>query len=216
MLKKRAKYSVLAALFILALLILTTHYNSETGFLYYRDGPYAGKVIDADTKEPVEGAAVLAIWSLEIHGGPAGALEKLCDIKVTTTDKKGEFSMSKGSCFHLWPFADLDEARFTIFKRGYDAYPPSLPVVTDSFTAEDWEAKYRYQREYWVPIEKGKANLVSLKKVQDPKQRRWVAMSISLAQVPEEKIRNELGILVDMINEERKFLGLKPIHGGER
>ena len=130
MLKKRAKYSVLAVLFILALLILATHYINEEGFLYFRDGPYSGKVIDADTKEPIAGAVVLAIWTLEFHGGPAGALEKLCDVKVTTTDTKGEFTMSKGSGFHLWPFTDIDKARFTIFKGGYDAYPPSLPVIT--------------------------------------------------------------------------------------
>ena len=212
----RRKKIVPAVLLIVALLILVTYYIHEEGFLYFKDGPYSGKVIDADSKEPIAGAVVLAVWNLEFHGGPAGALEKLCDVKVTTTDTKGEFTVSKGSCFHLWPFTDIDKARFTIFKPGYDSYPPSLPVVTGSFTPEDWEAKYRYQREYWVPIEKRKANLVRLKKTHNVKERRWVAGSISLAQIPEEMIRSNLTIVVDMINEERKFLGLKPIYGGAR
>lgn len=44
------------------LLLLLIWYGK---YLIYIDGPYSGRVIDTETKEPIEGAVVLVIWDWE-------------------------------------------------------------------------------------------------------------------------------------------------------
>lgn len=59
----------------------------------YSGGPWRGRVIDADTKEPIEGAVVVAIWYREYDGHPAGTKSFLHDVRETLTDKGGQFEI---------------------------------------------------------------------------------------------------------------------------
>lgn len=94
----------------------------------HRYGAYYGKVVDAETKEPLGGAAVLAVYYTESYG-PAGAHIHYLDAQETQTDKKGEFNIppsiaksSKiGHSFKPHPY-------FTIFKPGYGCYPKHKAV----------------------------------------------------------------------------------------
>ena len=57
----------------------------------YRGAPIEGWVIDAQTKQPLEGVIVVVMWELEhggFHPGQAGALFR----KETVTDSKGRFA----------------------------------------------------------------------------------------------------------------------------
>ncbi len=86
-------------------------------------GPYSGKVVDKETKEPIEGAAVLIVFSTASFsvGGP---VYHYADAIETVTDKNGEFRLPahrivSPGILRRW---DKDGA-VTIFKPGYGCYP---------------------------------------------------------------------------------------------
>lgn len=54
--------------------------------------PFYGKVIDADTKEPIEGAVVLAVYHLTRYT-LAGESDFIVDGQEALTDKNGEFKL---------------------------------------------------------------------------------------------------------------------------
>ena len=93
------------------------------------DRTYQGKVIDADTLKPIEGAVVVAIWR-KTRAGIAGSDTRFKDAKETLTDKKGEWSITG-------PEGDVDKLigilqvigvfitkapEFIIYKPGYVKY----------------------------------------------------------------------------------------------
>ncbi len=57
------------------------------------DGTYKGKVVDADTGQPIEGVVVLGVWET-VTITPAGGTHDYYDAKETVTDKNGEFLIS--------------------------------------------------------------------------------------------------------------------------
>ena len=87
----------------------------------YAKGPWRGKVIDAETKQPIEGAAVLATWKKDIPT-PAGAATYFLDAEETITDKNGEFKIPSKKFVKI-PGIRLKGPFFTIFKPSYGSYP---------------------------------------------------------------------------------------------
>lgn len=80
------------------------------------DGPYSGKVIDAETKEPIEGVVVLGVWYTS-QFSPAGSVSNYYDAMETVTDKNGDFFIpGKG----LRVLSNLEEMDILIFKSGYE------------------------------------------------------------------------------------------------
>jgi hypothetical protein len=85
------------------------------------DGPYLGKVIDSETKEPLEGVVVHGDW-YKVWGTVGGASSEWHDSYETLTDKNGEFRIpGKG----LLIFSSIDELTLTIFKAGYEQWTPN-------------------------------------------------------------------------------------------
>jgi len=88
----------------------------------YIDFPHHGRVLDMHTKQPIEGAVVVAIW---IKKKPAAhPIEIYYEAKETMTDSKGEFTIPGiwGGFFSNTPLSKIREPLFTIFKPGYAAY----------------------------------------------------------------------------------------------
>ncbi|MFH1674411.1 MAG: hypothetical protein ABIF87_13420 [Pseudomonadota bacterium] len=86
-------------------------------------GPYMGKVVDKETGEPIEGAAVLAVYHTEFYF-IAGPVSYYLDAQETLTDKKGEFEIPSLTSFTFRPLHGFwSRADFTIFKPGYGCYP---------------------------------------------------------------------------------------------
>ncbi|MFZ3137176.1 MAG: carboxypeptidase-like regulatory domain-containing protein [Thermodesulfovibrionales bacterium] len=77
------------------------------------DSDYRGRVIDADTGEPIEGMVVLGTWYNE-YSGVAGAVHTFYDARETVTDKNGEFSIPGIGITNVTPMDIL------IFKTGYE------------------------------------------------------------------------------------------------
>lgn len=82
-------------------------------------GPWKGRVIDAETKEPLEGAVVLAVWE-RYYRTPMGDDPYFYEAKEVLTDKDGRFDMPWYVSFNLLPLISYIEGpEFTIFKPGY-------------------------------------------------------------------------------------------------
>ena len=126
---KRVIY-LLAAVFVLGVVLIITG-------LLGREKTFHGQVIDAETKMPIEGAAVVIHW-VEARGTVAGESTRFKDVKEVLTDKDGKWSItgpegSEGSDLiaYLTFFTGIHYTRkpdFIIFKPGYCSYPGGLSM----------------------------------------------------------------------------------------
>ena len=84
--------------------------------LAYFEGDYHGKVIDAETLQPIEGAVVLGVWS-KGYPGAGGIAHEYYDARETVTNENGDFTI-KG----MGPRAitHLEKMNIVIFKVGYE------------------------------------------------------------------------------------------------
>jgi hypothetical protein len=162
------------------------------------DGPYHGRVIDKETKQPIEGAAVVAIWWKEtaMIGHP---IQSVHDAQETLTDKDGNFTIPGTSTISLNPFSRIWEPKFTIFKPGYQAYGAH----------GGWSWKPISVPETIALYEKDDRTVAELKplKTRDERIENQRQVSIS-SRVPEEKYPE----LIRLRNIERENLGLKPTY----
>ena len=91
--------------------------------MVHRYGAFYGKVVDMETNEPLEGAAVLAVYYTESYG-PAGAHTHYLDAQETVTDKNGEFKIMPLTVKTFRVLHSFNpNVYFTIFKPGYGCYP---------------------------------------------------------------------------------------------
>lgn len=89
----------------------------------HKYGQYYGKVIDADTKQPIAGAVVLVVYYTE-HLGLAGSVSYFADAQEVMTDKNGEFRIPAKRVNTFRVLSGWEEfPDFTIFKPGYGCYP---------------------------------------------------------------------------------------------
>ena len=160
-------------------------------------GPYKGKVVDAETNEPVEGAVVLLKFHTIFQLSPGGAVYKYADALEVMTDTNGEFSIPAYTVeafrlFHKWdPYEDV-----TIFKPGYGVFPEHPESVSDSSRGRRLLAENKY-----ITVKFPK-----LKTLEEHKQN-IRDLHIPKFDVPYEKQKN----LLLIGNKERKRLGLEPV-----
>ena len=121
---------VLIAVLVPAFLIVMT----ECAFA--KDIIYRGKVIDAYTREPIEGAVVVVYW-LKAWQTVSGESTELKEVKETLTDRNGEWSTRgpKGKEDDPHPylsfFLGLSYTRkpsFIVFKPGYCSWPNGFSI----------------------------------------------------------------------------------------
>jgi len=100
----------------IALAILITFSISGCSYGVRYDGTYIGKVVDAETREPIEGAVVLGTWYTVSHT-VAGGVHSYYDARETATDKNGEFSIFG---MGLRIMSNLEPMSVLIYKSGYE------------------------------------------------------------------------------------------------
>jgi len=92
--------------------------NTAYGFIYYEPA-YGGKVIDADTKEPIEGVTVSVDYSKSVFGF-ADSHTVDYDKRETLTDKNGEFYIPAYIAINLNPLTWFGgRSHEAIGKTGY-------------------------------------------------------------------------------------------------
>lgn len=102
----------------LIVLFFTVYFICTAGCAYpiRYDGPYQGGVIDAETKQPIEGVVVLGVWYKE-EPNVAGSSSTFYDAKETVTDKSGEFKIPG---MGLKILSNVRTMNILIFKAGYE------------------------------------------------------------------------------------------------
>lgn len=172
------------------------------GWMIYHDDPYTGKIVDAETGAPIEGAAVVGIWSLLIYGGVEVRLQ-FFDAKEAITDKEGKFEVPSVTGFHWWPLAGLKRPEFVVFKPGYDSYPP-YDLTKPGITGMEQKGFLDHAN-----------NLIKLTKLNKPLERKKVLSSVGFSfvgYISDQKmdvIRARASNLFKLINDEELFLGIK-------
>jgi hypothetical protein len=87
------------------------------GWVIDREGPFKGRIIDAETKEPIEGAVVVAQYYVRTLY-PIGWRSDCKDIQEALTNKKGEFLIPSLTML-ISPLSFGDDTSFLIWKPGY-------------------------------------------------------------------------------------------------
>jgi len=152
-------------------------------------GAYYGKVVDAETKEPLEGAAVLAVYKTE-KPGPAGSVSFYLDAQETVTDKNGEFRIPPLTVTTFRVLHGFDpHPQFIIYKPGYGAYGKNKDV--------------KPVFPYWS-LPANQYVTIELPKLKTREERLWNYGCYPPVHVPEIKYKN----LLRLIEEEAKALGL--------
>ncbi len=90
---------------------------SEAAWLFYHKPAYEGRVLDAKTEQPIEGAVVVAVYYKQTFGvveWGTGVIR----VKETVTDNNGRFRFPSYTTL-INPLAWSLQVCFTIFKPGY-------------------------------------------------------------------------------------------------
>jgi hypothetical protein len=198
--------------------LLTMVFTSPcfAGWLIYHKPEFRGKIIDAETKEPIEGAAVVVTYSKHsIIGGPAGGYSSIIHTKEAITDSEGVFHIPSYTTF-VGPNSKEHHAEFIIFWPGYGNFenrvsPPmgvSLPTRESFFLADN----FGKQGEINItvgPHRDSKAKVtfgvVELPKVHTREERRKELPGYPNVMTPENS-----PLFFEILNEERRRLDLEP------
>lgn len=129
-------------------LITLIAFQSSTAYAFvwmiYHKPEFKGKVMDAETKEPIEGAVVVAVYNKSTIGLGAGTISSVIEVKESLTDNEGMFQIPTYTTI-IQPFSWEISATFIIFKSGYGSFPnyrtsPSIklsnPALEQFFSGE--------------------------------------------------------------------------------
>lgn len=188
--------------------------TSFAGWLIYHKNAFRGKVIDAQTKVPIENAVVVVIYtSYPIISGPGGGARSIIHVKETLTDKDGEFHIPSYTTF-IQPNSVEDTAEFIIFKPGYGSFPrgsmrPEKPITGDAIEFFFSNESFGIEGEIilsFSPERKGKGTYGM---VELPLPKTLAERRANLPGYRSELREEKIPIFFEVINEERKNIGLQ-------
>lgn len=199
-------YIILTFLLLSSLIFAS---QSQAWWIIYNKPEYRGRIIDEETKQPIKGAVVVAVYYKEpLIGGPGGPNTKYHDAQEALTDEKGEFVIPAYTAL-VNPFYTEEYTRFIIYKAGYCNYPNCRIgsfkgfVPQFIFTRElDKKMEVKKNSGTTVTIVGGLAELRPLKTKEE-----WLRASIS----PPTFNKKDTPLLYKAINEERMKRHMKPI-----
>ena len=200
------KYAIISLVIILLLALNNT--QSHAGWLIYHKPEFKGRVIDAESKEPIEGAVVAVVYYKFLPGlTGTGGNSDVMKVKETLTDKKGEFYFPPYTTL-IQPFSTEDKAEFVIYKPGYGhpKYTPYgiTPVNEEKFFSKEIGSTGELDlgpNDEMVKVTFGIVELLKLK----TREERLMAMPSPVSEI---EYKNQK-ILIKLLNEENKNLGLK-------
>jgi len=154
-------------------------------------GPYRGQVIDAETKAPLAGAVVVALWWRN-RVYPFHSVAEHYAVRETVTDAEGRFLLDAKDVEEGAPRRTY-HPEFLIFQPGYGSYPK----------------KYVSPRGFTGGIFERPDTVVELPRLADREDRRkhlWLFGPHSYSDRP----FRDLPELMRRINTERIAIGLEP------
>lgn len=180
---------------LIAFLMSILCFNSYS----FAAGPWKGKIIDSETKEPLEGAVVLAVWD-RAYRTPAGDNTYFYNAKEALTDKDGNFEIHSYTPLNLLPLISyIDEPEFTIFKPGYGNLQMALGKYLTGETSRKEEMELNGKIYRLAP------GIVELPKLKTREERLNFLPSLPMYRESHKKAKNYIRLL----NTERVELGLE-------
>ena len=168
---------------------------------------FSGRVIDADTQEPIEGAVVVVYWHEARRTSIGDLSSRPKDVKETLTDKNGGWSVTGPAggentiSYYLALITGMYytmEPEFIIFKPGYCCWP-------EGFAIDACKGKLKSSG----PGEIMEGKTLELPRLRRERDRRRNIPGIAGGENALEKQKE----LIRLINEERRKLGLPEIYG---
>ncbi len=161
-------------------------------------GPWKGKIIDIETREPIEGAVVLAIWE-RAYRSVSGDKTYFYEAKEVLTDKNGNFEIRAYTPINLLPIISyIKKPYFIIFKPGY----LSLEEYIDENVIDKEVELQKNGKVYRLS-----PGIIELPKLKTRDERKLNLYSLPPS-IPDDKMPN----LIQLMNEEEVSLGLQPTH----
>ncbi|MEM2983221.1 MAG: hypothetical protein QXH17_08680 [Candidatus Bathyarchaeia archaeon] len=165
------------------------------------DGPYRGKVVDAETGEPIEGVVVLGVWYSSIFSITGSPFEEFYDAMETVTDKNGEYFI-EGMGLRL--FSNLKPMHAIYYKSGY--------YYVEMW---DWDRIKGMEISVWDNIRRiemkgltweGDKPIIHLRKLTTEERKKVILPG--LAGIPNEKMK----LMMKEHNKELKWLGINSLY----
>ena len=160
-------------------------------------GPYRAQVVDAQTKAPLAGAVVVALW-LRDRVYPFHSVSENYAVRETVTDADGRFVLDAKDVEERAPRRTY-HPEFLIFLPGYGSYPWHQ-VSPRGFAGGIFERP---------------GMLVELPRLEGQEERRIHLQSISPASFSEQPFK-DLPELMRRLNHERPVVGLNPYLPAEK
>ncbi len=188
--------------------------TSAYSWLLYNKPEFRGGVIDAETKQPVEGAVVVVLYEKWEFGGPGGGNTFPIDAKETLTDKAGDFYFPSYKTL-IGPLSRVSNVSFIIFKPGYMSINRikgiEIPdekyfAIKQDMIGKEGEIKHVDTR-FAEPVTytwKGLMGIVELKKAKTYDERRKGVPS-----TPTGYTAKDLPLIFKAITDDRKDRGLE-------
>jgi hypothetical protein len=154
------------------------------------EGDCKGRVIDAETGQPISGVVVLGVWYSKMPT-PAGSTSHYHDARERVTDERGNFALSgKG----IKILSNVEPANIFIYKAGYE-YMDMGPWESLTYS------KILREKIKW----EGDRAIIPLRKMTMQERRKKGAPS--RPSIPEEKMQ----LLTKEVNKDRVERGLPPL-----
>jgi hypothetical protein len=160
------------------------------------DGPYKGRVIDADTGKPIEGVVVLGVWYKEIATA-AGGVSSYYDAQETVTDANGNFNI-EGKGLRL--LTNIGPMHVLIFKAGYQY------IGMGMWESLSIDGGLMPRKVVW----EGSSAIIPLRLLTIQEREK----SIGPPSPPHEAPREKIQLILREINKDRSQQGLRPIDMG--
>lgn len=198
--------TLIVSLLLISSLVCVAPTFASTASIYYSDGPWSGKVINTETKQPIEGAVVLAVWQ-KVYATPAGDNSYFLDAVEVLTDRDGKFTIPKFKAFNIIPIIRrIEGPDFTIFKPGYTSFPgPAFNYFHKYFP----NSPLRVDREALEELFK-KGVVIEMLRLKTREQRLDALPHISDPFINHNEKKTNY---IKLMNLERKELGLDPETG---
>jgi hypothetical protein len=198
------KYCLSLSIMIIYLFAMTMQ-GSCSDWPVYSKSAFRGRVVDAETHQPVEGAVAVVIYFKDaLIGGPGGPRSYAFHARETLTDAKGDFLMPSYCSWLL--FTKDGGVQFIFYKPGYAA--SYGPAHVHSFLLEEYFSTDEAGKEGELHVKEGRPvsyrgplGIVGLKRVTSEK-------AMPPSGIPADYGSRELPLLYKAINQDRKNRGL--------
>src|SRR5215831_16058944 len=162
-------------------------------------GPYRGKVVDAQTKEPIADAVVLIYWNREAPGLGHGPSEAFLDADEALANERGEFTVGANPPRTWVPGTWVSRPHLTIFSPGYGYFPMHVSTDVPVRSSGDDELFKDMERRLVV---------FELPRLASREERLRALATVNPLVVP----RSRMPEFIKLLNLERQNLNLPPLY----